>query len=87
MTPIRFAFKVGDLVEWTSQAKGCTRTKLGRVVAVIPEHERPTGIKGCGDARDHKSYIVSVAPKNGSKAKPKAYWPVVSLLTPVEVAP
>jgi hypothetical protein len=80
----RLAWKVGDRVQWTSQAQGCTKTKLGTVVAVIPKGDRPTGIKGCGWHRDHESYVIEVQPKTGSRAKPKAYWPVVSALKGAE---
>lgn len=72
--------KIGDWVNWKSQAQGCAKWKWGRVVAIIPAGERPTSIKGCGWPRNHESYIIEVPPKTGSKAKSKAYWPVVSLL-------
>lgn len=29
-------FKVGDSVQWTSQAGGSTKTKIGTVVALVP---------------------------------------------------
>lgn len=76
----RKKWNVGDVVTWRSQAQGASLIKAGKVVAVIPQGDRPTGIKGCGWPRNHESYIVEVPPKSGSKAKPKAYWPVVSLL-------
>ena len=79
----RLTWKVGDKVKWSSQAQGASLTKIGIVVAVIPKGGRPTGIKGCGWGRDHESYVVEVAPKAGSRAKSKAYWPVVSLLKPL----
>jgi len=32
-------FKVGDIIEWTSQAGGHTKAKRGTVVAVLPSME------------------------------------------------
>lgn len=82
-------FKVGDLVEWTSQANGRTTTKRGEVFYIVKPWENPAVTHFNCDAdnevmfdggivgRGHESYLVSV--KNGNK-KPRMYWPVVSRL-------
>jgi hypothetical protein len=67
-------FVVGDVVEWTSQAAGITRTKQGRVVEVVPPGKRSVMMLGMGLSRNHESYVVHV------KGRGK-YWPIVSRLT------
>lgn len=80
-------FKLNEEVKWTSQAQGCTTTKTGRIVFVLPSDASwPTGLEkdyishyGGGSHRDHESYLVAVpAKKNG---KPHLYWPRVSALS------
>jgi hypothetical protein len=69
-------FKVGDIVEWTSQAAGCTRTKRGEVVEVVPAGCQPVPMsknRNPGNARDHESYLVRVKGAG-------LYWPRVSAL-------
>lgn len=39
------AFQVGDDVEWTSQAGGQAKTKVGKVIAVIPPRVMPFKMK------------------------------------------
>ena len=75
-------FELGDWVTWKSQAQGYEKSKTGLIVQVIAPHERPLPkqIIGAGWGRNHESYLVRVDPKPGSKAKPKFYWPRVSLL-------
>lgn len=76
-------FKIGDRVEWTSQAGGWTRTKIGTVETVVPP--------GCivpkcsknpnpGACRDHESYLVRVQKKG-------LYWPRVAALRPAASHP
>ena len=76
-------FKVGDRVQWDSQAGGFVTTKAGEVAAVIAPGQRvwmPAGLRfrsvvGAGRVRDHESFIVKVGNV--------AYWPSVALLRPV----
>ena len=76
-------FKVGDWVQWTSQAAGITRTKVGEVTHIIPPGQRPSNVVGCGSGRDHESYVVlaylkeKLAGVNLSR-KRRSYWPAVS---------
>jgi hypothetical protein len=72
--------KVGDKVTWTSQANGCTRTKVGEVVEMVPASEMPISKVPRSTAlpRNHTSYVVRV-PKRG------LYWPRASQLNLVEV--
>ena len=73
-------FKVGDRVEWTSQAGGSTRTKRGAVVEVVKRGEAPAPIsknRNPGMPRDHESYLVRV---KGSGL----YWPRVKALRPAD---
>jgi len=73
-------FKVGDMVQWRSQAQGSAATKVGEVVEVVPPKARPDRLRfeklyrgsGCGYGRSHESYVVMVGNK--------PYWPVASLL-------
>ena len=68
-------FKVGDVVEWSSQAQGSTTTKRGVVAEVVGVDRRPDRMlfpalykhSGCGYGRDHESYVVLVGKK--------PYWP------------
>ena len=70
-------FVVGDVVTWTSQAKGRSVTKRGEVAEVVPAGSRPTREtfpalyrhSGCGLSRDHESYVVMV--------KSRPFWPRV----------
>lgn len=85
-------FEVGDNVQWSSQSMGTHKTKRGKVVAVVPENcyprDRIGNISGdfsqpvFGYPRKTKSYLVLVP--SGTAAKPRLYWPVVSLLTKAE---
>lgn len=66
-------FKLGDEVMWSSASNGHTKTKHGRVVAVIDAGDKPyTWLKGTGMPRDHVSYVVEVGRKY--------YWPRVKWL-------
>lgn len=83
--PIKF--QVGDTVTWTSQAGGNTKTKTGRVIAIVPANSNPRlalplGFKLKSDAlmmRDHESYLIQVG-----KSK-WLYWPLVKYLKPVDM--
>lgn len=75
-------FKKGDIVTWTSQSQGYTRTKTGKIVAVVQAGQEPlTKVpEGCslgkpGWVRDHESYLVQV------DGKKRLYWPLVSKLS------
>ena len=63
--------KVGQAVEWASQARGTSRIKKGVIVAIVPSHQHPhvancipEGCKlmpGAGKfARHQVSYLVQV---------------------------
>lgn len=77
-------FKVGDTVEWSSQAWGSTTTKRGVVAEVVKAGCRPNRMMfitlykhgGCGLGRDHESYVVLVGKK--------PYWPRVAALRSVK---
>lgn len=79
-------FKLHDEVYWVSQANGCTKRKIGVIVDVIPAgiSVHKSKFRDYLDAsalpRDHESYVVCVASRPGSRAKPKYYWPRVSAL-------
>lgn len=66
-------FNKGDTVTWSSQAAGSWKTKTGKIVGVF-------------DYRGSMRYQVLVPPKEGSKAKPKMYYPRTSALKKVEQA-
>jgi hypothetical protein len=80
-------FKVGDTVEWTSQAQGSTTKKRGVVAEVVAKEQRPDRIKfaslykhsGCGWGRDHESYVVMVGNK--------PYWPRANALRNTAACP
>ena len=76
------SYKVGDKVQWTSQAQGRSKQKKGIVAEVVSGDARPSKsrfpqlYKGCGVgfARGHESYVILVGHK--------PYWPRVSQLSP-----
>jgi len=85
-------FKIGDEVEWTSQARGSMKTKRGEIFAIVPAGQRPrlqdlSGTRrngmGGGLPRSHESYLVRVRRAHASAAMDRAYWPRVSQLRPV----
>ena len=80
--------KIGDEVEWSSQAGGFETTKRGVVKAVIPPKEVPRVFafdvepdvgKWMFDGRPRweESYLVLVTGSRGSR---KLYWPRVKHL-------
>jgi hypothetical protein len=89
--------KLGDTVEWISQANGYIKKKVGKIVGVIPAGgyygDTYEKIKkklpehndafGYGGSRDHKSYLILVS-VNPSNKKPTIYWPLVKNLRKVE---
>jgi len=91
--------KVGDLVEWESQAAAYWTTKAGKIVAIVPDDVNPlkTGfgrkayyenthrIMFDGGYRPHKSYLVEVPGGKTAKAMPKLYWPRVNQLKLVKL--
>jgi hypothetical protein len=82
--------KEGAVVEWTSQANGGRKKKVGTVVEVVPAKCLPDQTRfrslykgyGVGSPRSHESYVVEVPAKG--KGQPKIYWPRVSALTPLK---
>jgi hypothetical protein len=73
-------FEVGDIVTWTSQAHGYSKTKTGKVIEVVePRRDPKNRLRGAGYWRPMKSYIVQVEYGVGGRLK-KLYWPVASLL-------
>ena len=77
-------FEVGRTVVWRSQAQGLWKMKVGKIVEVVPQGERPSRQRfeilykgaGVGFSRKHESYVVMV----GSRP----YWPRVSALKIME---
>jgi len=86
-------FKEGDLVSWTSQSAGYTKTKHGVVAAVVPAGAYPSREKflqlyrgpGVGMHRDHVSYVVHVPSLTGRGAG-TFYWPRAAALEPTKRA-
>ncbi|WP_435952698.1 hypothetical protein [Dryocola sp. BD626] len=68
------SFKKGDWVTWSSQAAGSWKTKVGIIKHVHMKNGVPI------------RYDVQVPPKEGSKAKPKMYYPQLSALKPYDKA-
>lgn len=79
-------FKLGDVVQWTSQSQGCKKTKRGKIVQIVPAGKSPKlegefanlnifggGFGQCG--RPRESYLVAVGIV--------AYWPHVKNLVKV----
>lgn len=74
-------FDIGEEVQWTSQAGGVSKTKVGVIAQVVQAKAYPDRMgfpglyknSGIGMHRDHDSYVVLV---NG-----KAYWPVAKRLS------
>ena len=83
------SFYVGEEVTWTMSGRDYTRTRRGRIVAVVPADEPPkipSGYKigpgsfgGSIPTRDHESYIVAVDNVD-------VFWPKASLLQKVNKA-
>jgi hypothetical protein len=80
-------FAIGDVIEWASQASGFSKTKRGRVLAIVPVGTVPNWMlmwpdhkcmSGGSLSRKHESYVVEVRPT--PESKPRVYWPVVSQL-------
>ena len=75
-------YKLGEIVQWRSQAQGTAATKIGEVAEVVAIGQRPDRMRferlykgsGCGYGRRETSYVVMVGNK--------PYWPVTSLLRP-----
>ncbi|WP_321820880.1 MULTISPECIES: hypothetical protein [unclassified Burkholderia] len=75
-------FNVGDIVTWSSQANGSTKTKTGVVEAIVLPKTYPDRAcfpqlhrgSGTGLYRAHVSYVVRV-PGKTSKSVGKLYWP------------
>lgn len=87
-------FCVNDLVEWTSQSHGSTKTKRGIVYRIVPAGQHPisclrdedrakidfSSFDGSGSSRSIESYLVLVHPPKASRRKPTLYWPKVAYL-------
>lgn len=71
--------KVRDTVEWRSQAAGCSRTKRGQIIEVVPPgHRARMKIKDRGMPRPHESYVIRASVIDGSEKQKKSfrvYWP------------
>ena len=82
-------FKCGDKVQWTSQAAGHMKTKVGTIFLLVPAETLPMELLRFSDPalegynmgslfntrmpRNHTSWLVSVLAKG--KGKPTLYWP------------
>ena len=63
-------FNLGDEANWTSQAGGYTRKKVGKIIEIVPAGIEPRSkLKDPGMPRNHESYVVAVGKTN--------YWPRV----------
>lgn len=81
--------KVGDRVEWSSQAGGYKKKKTGEIIMVVNPginarkvllKDRKFGkLKRMFDGwpRNHESYLVKVIPGTTGNASPVVYWPRV----------
>lgn len=90
------SFKVGEWAEWTSEAQGSVKTKVGECIAVVPAYVLllraykvdpdlySTGTLDAFGQRNHESYIFATAKKPKGR-KRQLYWPRVSGLKKVEV--
>lgn len=58
-------FKIGDFVQWSSQAGGFRKHKTGRVVAIVPSHRTPTGDR----AREEGFNVYEVARQHGARSR------------------
>lgn len=88
-------FKIGDKVEWTSQAGGNWKVKRGEIVLVekagaivhVNKNNRWNAklrFAFGSFSRDHESYLVLVPhPGKSGKGKPSIYWPIVKNLEKV----
>ena len=87
---------VGDHVEWTSQAGGHQKVKIGTVLAVVPEGWSPMTIMydmgimgmyesalGYGESRGHESYLI-LGPAREGRRKRQIYFPLVRNLKKIE---
>ncbi len=75
-------FNFGDVVHWTSQSGGYTKTKCGVISCAIAAGARPgapEGVKKPGSSRKALSYVVRVGEKY--------YWPKVEYLKPGKPQP
>ena len=86
--------KNGSKVKWVSQSSGIVKEKVGTIVKTIyagvdvrPQYRKlmetynTKPISCCGEAREHKSFLVAV--DQPGDRKPLLYWPVVSGLVEV----
>lgn len=87
-------FKVGELVEWESQANSGYTKKQGVILGIIESREpfrvaisrlkidesKFVSKYGGGLARNHVSYVIM---KTNGDRKPQLYWPIVSKLKQV----
>lgn len=80
-TPTTPKFQAGDRVQWTSSAAGTTKTKVGRVIEVVPPQRKPrTPMDIAATWRDHESYVVEVVVARNGRPKRTLYWPRVAAL-------
>lgn len=85
-------FKIGDKVEWASQASSYEKRKTGEIVKVVNPGINPRTLLGAdekysdlrlmfdGWTRDHESYLVAVRSGKTIKSKMVVYWPRVKNL-------
>jgi hypothetical protein len=77
-------FQIGNYVEWSSQAHGSFKKKVGGIVEVVRAGQRPNrdlfpdlySGPGAGFGRKHESYVVAVKKPRSTKH----YWPNASKL-------
>ena len=77
------SFNLEDAVYWRSQAQGCTKTKKGKVVQIVPPGKMPDRDRfltlykgaGVGSYRKEVSYVVQVDAGKKPGSSIKNYWP------------
>ena len=87
-------FTRGDLVRWSSQARGTARHRVGVVVLVVPggvpvgtllsglEHRYSLrAMQRSQGPRPEKSYLVALTGAGG-RGKARLHWPHATLLRP-----
>ena len=81
------SFKVGDHVQWSSQAGGSTKPKIGviekTVPAGMPVLDYTQELRWPGGPRQTISYLVRVPGKTAA-SKGQLYWPHTSRLSVVK---
>lgn len=92
-------FARGELVRWTSQARGSARSHVGVVVLEVPggvtlaplleslgKRYSLRAMQRSHGPRPERSYLVALTGAGG-RGQARLHWPHASLLKPYQVAP